>query len=62
MFFVMWIHSRATLRFPLLGCVHTLIKIAQAQDVFVCDFVDVVNLAQHELYRLYCDPKQSLKI
>jgi hypothetical protein len=24
--------------------------------MFLCDFVKSVKLAQHELYRLYCDP------
>jgi hypothetical protein len=41
---------------PLFKCVHMLIKIAQCRDVFVCDFVEGIKLAQHKLYRLYCDP------
>jgi hypothetical protein len=41
---------------PLLKCVHMLIKIAQDTNIFVCDFVEGVKLAQHKLYRLYCDP------
>ncbi len=42
--------------FPLLECVHALIKVAQIKDVFVCNFVEVVKVAQQEFYRLYCDP------
>jgi len=38
----------------LLECVHNLINIVQGQDVFVCNLVEVVKLAQLELYRLYC--------
>jgi hypothetical protein len=34
----------------MLECVHTLIKIAQNKDVFMCDFVESIKLAQHELY------------
>ncbi len=40
--------------FPLLEGVHKLIKIAQGWDVFVCNLVEVVKLAQLELYKLYC--------
>jgi len=38
--------------FPLLECVHLLIKVTQNKDVFVCDFVKV---AQQKLYRFYHD-------
>jgi hypothetical protein len=31
-------------------CVHALVKLAQSKDVFMCDFVEFVKLAQHELY------------
>jgi hypothetical protein len=40
----------------------TLIKITQGKDVFVCNFVDVVELVQHELYRPYCDPYAKFEI
>ncbi len=50
-----WIHFGATFM-SLLKCVHMLIKIAQDRNIFVCDFVEGVKLAQHKLYRLYCDP------
>jgi hypothetical protein len=39
---------------PLFKCVHKFIKIVQGQDGFVCDLVEVVKLAQLELYMLYC--------
>lgn len=41
--------------FPLLECVHTLIKITQGINVFVCDFVENVKKTQQKLYKLYCD-------
>jgi hypothetical protein len=39
--------------FPLFECVYALIKVAQGRDVFVCDFVEFVKIAQQELYMLY---------
>jgi hypothetical protein len=41
--------------FPLLECVHVLIKITQNEVVFVCDFVESIKVAQQKLYRLYYD-------
>jgi hypothetical protein len=38
------------------GCVHALMKIAQNKDVFMCNFVESIKLAQLELYWFYCDP------
>jgi hypothetical protein len=32
----------------LLECFHVLIKVTQSRDVFVCNFVEVVKVAQHE--------------
>ncbi len=40
----------------MLEYVHVLIKITQKKDVFVCDFVESIKLAQQQLYWLYCDP------
>jgi hypothetical protein len=40
---------------PLLECVHTLIKVTQNINVFVCDFVESINLTQQEFYRFYYD-------
>jgi hypothetical protein len=47
---------------PLFECIHKLIKIAQRRDVFVCDLVEVVELAQLELYKLYCHSLPSLRM
>jgi hypothetical protein len=48
-----------TLRFPciisLLDFVHTLIKLVEGKDIFVCDFVEFFKLAQHEFYIIYFD-------
>jgi hypothetical protein len=39
--------------FSLFECVHALIKVAQGRDIFVCDFVEAVKIAQQEFYMLY---------
>jgi hypothetical protein len=39
---------------PLLECVHKFIKIVQGRDIFVCNLVEAIKLAQLELYKLYC--------
>jgi hypothetical protein len=44
---------------PLLECVHKFIKIVHSWDVFVCNLLEVVKLAQLELYKLYCDATLS---
>jgi hypothetical protein len=41
---------------PLLECVHMFIKITQDKNIFVCDSMENIKLAQHEFYMLYCDP------
>jgi hypothetical protein len=41
--------------FPLLECVHVLIKVTKNIDVFVCDFVESIKVAQQKLYKLYYD-------
>jgi hypothetical protein len=38
---------------PMLEVMHILIKFAQCQNVFIVEFVDVVKLAEAELFRLY---------
>jgi hypothetical protein len=38
-----------------------LTKIAQNKNIFVRDFVDIVKLAQYELYRFNCNPYAKLK-
>jgi hypothetical protein len=40
---------------PILEVVHSLIKFAQCQDVFIIEFVDV-KLLEVELFKLYIDP------
>jgi hypothetical protein len=39
---------------PLFICVHKLIKIVQGWNVFICNIVEAIKLAQLELYMLYC--------
>lgn len=41
---------------PLFECVHNLIKVAQIKNVFVCNFVEIVKVAQQEFYSFYSDP------
>jgi hypothetical protein len=41
---------------PLLECVHMFIKITHCKNIFVCDSMENIKLAQHEFYMLYCDP------
>jgi len=40
---------------PMLEMVHTLIKYVQRQDVFICEFIDVVKSIEAELHQLYVD-------
>ncbi len=44
---------------PMLKVVQTSIKYVQHRDVFIIDFVDVVNLFEVELFHLYIDPISS---
>ncbi len=37
---------------PMLECVHALIKVAKGRDVFVCDFMEAMKMAQQEFYKL----------
>jgi hypothetical protein len=39
----------------LFKCVHILIKFAQGQDVFICNFVDTIKLVHQRLFKLYYD-------
>jgi hypothetical protein len=38
----------------LFECAHKLIKIVQGRDVFVCDLMEDIKLAQLELFKFYC--------
>jgi hypothetical protein len=40
---------------PLLECMRFLSKFAQAQNVFICDFIDTVKACEGDLYRVYVD-------
>jgi len=44
---------------PLLECMQFLLKFAQAQDVFICDFIDAIKACERDLYRMYVDPFTS---
>jgi hypothetical protein len=39
--------------FPLLHCVHTLIKFVQSCDIFMCDFIDAMKIYQLEPHYSY---------
>jgi len=41
---------------PLLECMQFLSKFVQAQDVFICDFIDIVKACEGDLYRVYVEP------
>jgi hypothetical protein len=43
----------------ILEVVHSFIKYAQCQDVFILDFLDAVNFVEAELFHLYIDPFSS---
>jgi hypothetical protein len=38
---------------PLLHCVHTLIKFVQSCDIFMCGFIDAMNIYQLETHYSY---------
>jgi hypothetical protein len=46
---------------PILQVVHSLMKFAKRQDVFIIKFVDVVKLVKVELFKLYIDPYSCFK-
>jgi hypothetical protein len=46
---------------PLLNIVKNLIKLEQAQDVFVIDLVQVIKLNQVELHAMFLDPFITFK-
>jgi hypothetical protein len=41
---------------PILEVVHSLIEYAHWWDVFIMDFLDVINYAKAKLFYLYIDP------
>ena len=40
---------------PLVDAVHYLIKLSQAQNIFICDFMQAIKLCQEELARKIVD-------
>jgi hypothetical protein len=47
---------------PFLDFMHTLVKLTQSCDVFVCEFVDMVKVCQLDLYYFYLIHTPSLMI
>jgi hypothetical protein len=41
---------------PLFECLNECIKFAQAQNVYICDYVASVNTCKAKLYALFVDP------
>jgi hypothetical protein len=39
----------------MLTIVHSLIKFAQLQDVFICDFIIAIFFCKTNLFKMYCD-------
>jgi hypothetical protein len=39
---------------PMLEVVHTLIKYAQRQDVFICEFIDAMKLTKAKIQLILC--------
>jgi hypothetical protein len=46
---------------PLLIVVHFVIKFAQLQDVFVCDFIATISLYKTNLCQMYCAKSSKFK-
>jgi len=46
---------------PLLEVMHSLIKFAQLQDMFMCDFITTVKICEGEVYRMYYDIHSSFQ-
>jgi hypothetical protein len=46
---------------PMLEAVQSLIKFAQAGNVFISDFIAAVKICQAELYMIYCDSASSFQ-
>jgi hypothetical protein len=47
---------------PLLDTVHYLIKLSQARDIFICDFMQAIKLCQEELARKFIDADTAYNI
>jgi hypothetical protein len=46
---------------PLLNVVKNLIKLAQAQDIFVIDLIQTIKLTQGKLNEMFLDPSTTLR-
>ncbi len=46
---------------PLLEIVHFFIKFAQLHDMFMCDFIAIVQICEGDVYWMYCDIHSFLK-
>ncbi len=46
---------------PFLELVHMLIKYAQRQDVYICDFVEAIKMCKSKMYELYNDLECKFK-
>ncbi len=46
---------------PFLELVHMLIKYAQRQDVYICDFVETIKMCKSKMYELYNDLECKFK-
>jgi len=44
---------------PMLNKVHCLIKLTQAHDIFVCDFMQSIKVCQNELARMFIVPSTA---
>ncbi len=47
---------------PLLEAVNALIKFAQGKDIFIYDFVAVVEIYQAKLYMMYSNPSNNINM
>ena len=46
---------------PLVNAVHSLIKLTQSRDVFICDFLQALRVCQNELARMFIDQATAFK-
>ena len=46
---------------PMLNTVHCLIKLTQARDIFVCDFMQAIKVCQNELLRMFIEPSSAFQ-
>lgn len=44
---------------PMLEAVHSVIKVVQKREVFICDFIESLKLCEVESFRMYVDEDQK---